>query len=221
MALPKKANALIGIMALGALAAVAFAVNTFGLQTRHPLNDSPLLILLAAALLTARLKVKLPGLTGNMSVNLPFILVSLTQLSLLEALLVALPSCAVQCLPKRGGKLKPIQLLFNLSTMAIAVTVSNLFSMRLSLPVGVAMFFLVQTLPVAGIIRLTEGGALRRIWLSIAQCSFPFYVLSAGLTSIATASTQQITWQLALVGLPVLYAIYGSYQSYFRQEASA
>ncbi len=210
--LPIKAVALTGAMTLGALAAIIFAT-----QSMHALQDARGLLLLAAALITARLKVKLPGLTGNMAVSLPFILISLTQLSLLESMLVAVPSCAVQSLPQRGGKLKPIQFLFNLSTTALSVTLASVCSARFSMPAGVAVFFLTQTVPVASIIQLTEGGALRRIWISIAQCSFPFYVLSAGLTSMAL-STQQPTWQWMLISLPMLYAVYCSYRSYFRQE---
>ena len=40
---------------------------------------------LIVACLAARLKVKLPGLTGSMSVNLPFILVAAAEMSSSEA----------------------------------------------------------------------------------------------------------------------------------------
>jgi hypothetical protein len=65
--------------------------------------------------------VKLPGLNGNMSVNLPFVLIAAVQLSLLEALLIALSSTFVQSLPKAGGKPKVVKMLFNISTMAVAL----------------------------------------------------------------------------------------------------
>ena len=95
MTLPRSALVLTGLMALGALAAMGYAVHTMS-----PLHDYRWLVVLVLALVTARLKVKLPGLTGNMAVNLPFLLIAVTQLSLLEALLVALPSCALQCIPR-------------------------------------------------------------------------------------------------------------------------
>jgi hypothetical protein len=216
MPLPKKALVLTGLITLGALAAVSYAVSTM-----RPMQDYRWLVLFTLALVTARLKVKLPGLTGNMSVNLPFLLIAVSQLSLLEALLVALPACVVQCWPKGGGKPKLVQMLFNLSMMAVAVTLASLISMTFATPLGAAVFFLAQTIPVAGIIRITEGGAIYRIWSSIAHCSFPFYVLSAGLTSIATSTTPQLGWQLPLVGLPVLFAIYRSYVSYFGMASLA
>jgi len=215
MPLPKKALVLIGLLALCALASVSYAVHTM-----HALHDYRCLLLCVLALATARLKVKLPGLTGNMAVNLPFLLIAVTQLSLLEALLIALPACAVQCFPKGGGKPKLVQMLFNLSMMAVAVAIASFVATHFTLLAGVG-FFLAQTVPVAGIIRLTEGGAMHRIWSSIAHCSFPFYVLSAGICSIATSTTPQFGWQLPLLSLPVLYAVYRSYKSYFRMPESA
>jgi hypothetical protein len=209
MTLPRSALVLTGLMALGALAAMGYAVHTMS-----PLHDC-WLVVLVLALVTARLKVKLPGLTGNMAVNLPFLLIAVTQLSLLEALLVALPSCALQCLPKGGGKPKPVQMVFNLGTTAVTVGVASVIAAHFTL-LAAGGFFLAQTVPVASIICLTEGGEIHRIWSSIAHLSFPFYILSAGLTSIATSATPQLGCQLPLVGLPVLYAIYRSYESYFR-----
>src|SRR5271165_6695663 len=113
MPLPKSALALTASMALAALAAVGYALNNM-----QPLRDYRFPVLLVLALVTARLKVKLPGLTGNMAVNLPFLLIAVAQLSMLEALLLALPACAVQCFPKFGGKPVTVQVIFNLSTTA-------------------------------------------------------------------------------------------------------
>ena len=215
MTLPRSALVLTCLMALGALAAMGYAVHTMS-----PLHDYRGLAVLVLALVTARLKVQLPGLTGNMAVNLPFLLIAVTQLSLLEALLVALPSCALQCIPKGGGRPKPVQMVFNLSTTAVAVGVASLIAAHFTL-LAAGGFFLSQTIPVASIICLTEGGKFHSIWSSIAHLSFPFYVLSAGLTSIATSATPQLGWQLPLVSLPVLYAIYRSYESYFRVPSLA
>ena len=218
MTLSKQALALITLMAVAALAAIVYAT-----QTGQPMHGYGFLALLAGAAATARLKVKLPGMTGCMSVCLPFLLMAASQLSMIEALLVALPACAVQCLPKGGGKPKLVQMLFNMSTMAVAVAAASLIGTHFAAVLGAAGFFVAQTVPVAGIIHLTEGGAVHRIWSSIAHQTFPFYVLSAGITSMATSSTvpQSSGWQVALLCLPVMYAIYRSYESYFREPALA
>ena len=209
--LPNMAIALTGVMSVTALAIICYAV--LGLETLH---SNRALALFVLAVVTARMKVKLPGLTGNMSVNLPFLLIAATQLTLLEALIVALPACAVQCLPRKSRKPNLLQMLFNLSTTAVAVGVANFASKRLAL-VAAACFFLLQTIPVASIIAITEGAAWVGTWCKIANLSFPFYVLSAGMVSLATASGTSLSWQVALLGTPVLYAIYRSYESYFEE----
>ena len=209
--LPNMAIALTGVMSVTALAIICYAV--LGLETLH---SNRALALFVLAVVTARMKVKLPGLTGNMSVNLPFLLIAATQLTLLEALIVALPACAVQCLPRKSRKPNLLQMLFNLSTTAVAVGVANFASKRLAL-VAAACFFLLQTIPVASIIAITEGAAWVGTWSKIANLSFPFYVLSAGMVSLATASGTSLSWQVALLSTPVLYAIYRSYESYFEE----
>ena len=202
-------------MTLAALAAVGHALHT--MQPRH---DYLFVVLFVLTVVTARLKVKLPGLNGNMAMNLPFLLIAVGQLSMLEALLVALPAYALQCFPEGGGKPKLIQMIFNLSTTTVAVAAASLIGTHFAL-LGAAGFFLAQTVPVGCIIRFTEGGAIHQIWSSIAHYSFPFYVLSTGITSIAKSFTAQFGWQLPLLGLLVLYAVYRSYQSYFRVPSVA
>ena len=111
---PKVAKFFIGLMALGGLTSLSC-----GLLHMHPFHHAEFATLLVLAVLASRLKVQLPGLHGNMSVNLPFFLIAVVELGLFEALLVALFSTAAQCFPKGGGKPKPLQLLFNVSTASI------------------------------------------------------------------------------------------------------
>src|SRR5690348_10957324 len=80
---------------------------------------------LLVACLAARLKVKLPGLTGSMSVNLPFILVAVAEMSPSEALAVACFSTFVQCLPRATQKFNTVQAIFNFANMALAVGVTR------------------------------------------------------------------------------------------------
>ena len=165
-----------------------------------------------------------------MSVNLPFILIAIVELSLAEALMIAAASTAAQCFPKDGGRPKAVKMLFNVSTVAVAVGLAGLIfqgmmplptawlSGPLLLSLAAASFFLAQTVPVATIISLTEGGSAPRIWLSIFHLSFPYYVLSAGVTSIVTTATHRIGWQIPLLVLPVMYGVYRSYRLYFGLE---
>jgi len=226
---PKVAKFFIGMMALGGLVSLSY-----GLLHMHPWHHAQFATLLMLAMLASRLKLKLPGLHGNMSVNLPFILIAMVELSLFQALMIALASTVAQCFPKDGGRPKAVQTLFNVSTVAVAVGLAGpILQGRMPLPTGwvsgplllslaAASFFLAQTIPVAAIISLTEGGNAVRIWLSIFHLSFPYYVLSAGVTSLVTTASQRIGWQVPLLVLPVMYGVYRSYRLYFgRPETSA
>ncbi|MHB8216918.1 MAG: hypothetical protein ACYDDS_12650 [Candidatus Sulfotelmatobacter sp.] len=200
------------------------------IQTPH---QARFLTLLAVAAISSRFKLKLPGLNGSMSVNLPFVLIAVAQFSLFEALVIALASTIVQCLSKDYNALKIVQTLFNSSTMAVAAGLAgSVFQGRTPLPsasisgsVFLALagttFFLVQTLPVATIISLTEGKAILTVWSGIVHLSFPYYVLSAGVASVATTASHFLGWQVPLVLMPVMCGVYRSYQVYFAGTGNA
>jgi hypothetical protein len=221
-------KAFIGLMALAAIAS-----TTYASLASHTPHAAYALAILALAAATSRMKVKLPGIDGNMSVNLPFLLMAVVNLSALEAVLIACLSTAVQCWPKPGSKFKPEQMLFNISMMAFAASMANLIwnagwlgraawaSEPLMLASATAAFFLGQTAPVAGIIKVAEGAAMRRVWLGIVQLSFPYYVLSAGMTSMVNLVSHHWGWQAALVIFPVMYGIHRSYRLYFSHAAEA
>jgi len=218
-------------IALTALTAIASTVYTS--LNSHTLHASYALALLALAAVTSRLKVKLPGIDGSMSVNLPFLLMAVVSLSALEAIIIACVSTAVQCWPKPQAKFKPAQMLFNLSMMAFAASIANMTwnsgwfakatwpTEPLMLALTTAAFFFGQTAPVAAIIHLAEGASLPRTWLSIAQMSFPYFVLSAGVSSMMRAVNYRFGWQAALVVFPVMFGVHRSYQLYFGKVAQA
>jgi hypothetical protein len=218
-------------IALTALTALSSTVFTS--VTSHTVHASFALALLVLAAATSRMKVKLPGIDGNMSVNLPFLLMAVVSLSALEAIIIACVSTAVQCWPKPQAKFKPKQMVFNVSMMAFATSLANLVwnagwfakatwpTEPLILALTTAAFFFGQTFPVAAIINLTEGASLPRTWLSIAQMSFPYFVLSAGVTSMTSVVTNHFGWQAALVVFPVMFGVYRSYRLYFGKVMQA
>jgi MASE9 protein len=218
----------IGSMVLAAAASATYA----GLYsyTLHPAQAAALLALAAA---TSRMKVKLPGITGNMSVNLPFLLIAVVSLSAVEATAIVCLSTVLQSLPKPGNKFKPEQMLFNVSMMGFAASLAGLIwhaasqgkagraSDPLMLALTTAVFFVGQTAPVAAIVTLTEGGLMRRTWLNIAQLSFPYYIVGAGVASIMASVSHSLGWPIAVAVFPVMYAIHRSYHVYFANVAEA
>ena len=223
----RRTKTFIGAMMLAAAITASYA--TFVSHAPHTYLAIAVLVL---AVVTSRMKVKLPGINGNMSVNLPFLLTAVASLSAAEALLIAFVSTATQCWPRKETKFNPQQMAFNLSMMVFASGLASLifhaswtstqsgFS-PLGLTLATTTLFLGQTAPVAAIIAVSEGKAAGQIWLSLAQLSFPYYVVSAGISTMVQSVGSHMGWGLALAVFPVMYVIHRSYRLYFGRMVEA
>lgn len=212
---------------IGAMMLAAVGTAGYAGFVSHTLHTYFALAVLVLAAVTSRMRVKLPGINGNMSVNLPFLLTAVVGLSAAETVAVACVSTAVQCWPRKHAKFNPQQMAFNLSMMAFASCVASLMfhadwlrgmqwsSGALGLALATATLFLGQTAPVAAIVAVSEGKAAGQIWWSLAHLSFPYYVVSAGVTTIAKAVSSHTGWGLALAVFPVMYGIHRSFRLYF------
>ncbi len=183
------------------------------------------LAVLLVACVAARLRIKLPGVTGTMSVNLPFILVAAAQMNTAEALAVGFISTFFQCLAK-GKKFNVMQVAFNCSTITLAVAATRFIyvapslasmvsSPALRLALAAAGYALANTVPVAIVIGLTEARSILRTWLEMLQLSFPYLVASASIAGVTLTVTQEIGWQVPLAVLPIMAGIFLSYKRYF------
>ena len=224
----RRIKTFIGAMMLAAAVSAGYA----GFES-HTLHTYFALAVLVLAAVTSRMKVKLPGINGNMSVNLPFLLTAVANLSAAEAVVVTCVSTAVQCWPRKDAKFNPQQMVFNVSMMAFASCMASVMlhgawlrgihwsSSTLGLALATATLFLGQTGPVAAIVAVSEGKAAGQIWWSLAHLSFPYYVVSAGVTSMVQAVSSHLGWGLALAVFPVMYGIHRSYRLYFGRIAES
>jgi hypothetical protein len=217
----------VAIIAISGLLVLGFAVfNTRAVPTGRFVS------FLLVACLAARLKIKLPGLTGTMSVNLPFILLAAAEMSLAEALVVGFISTVIQCIPRDKQKINPVQVAFSCSTIMLAVAVTRLVyastvvaamvpSAHLRLAVATAGYSLVNTVLIASVIGLTEAVNALQTWIQMVQLSFPYLVASAGVAGLALTMAPEIAWQVPLAVLPVMAGIFQSYRRYFATLTSA
>jgi len=222
----RRAKTLIVVMMLAAAGLAAYA----GIAS-HKLHPYFALAVLALAAVTSRMKVRLPGINGNMSVNLPFLLTAAVNLSALEAVVITCVSTVVQCWPRKSAKFNREQMAFNVSMMTFASSLASLMfhaewlhrtpwgSTTMGLVLAAATLFLGQTGPVAAIIAVSEGKAAGATWWSLAHFSFPYYVLSAGISSMLQTVSSHMGWQLALAVFPLMYGIHRSYRLYFGKPA--
>lgn len=218
---------------IGAMMVIGLSVAGYASATSHTGHGYFAVAVLAVAAATSRMKVKLPGVNGNMSVNLPFLLTAVVNLSAAEAAVITCISTAVQCWPRKNTKFNPQQMTFNLSMMVFAISAASLVfhavsqspmlwhSTTLGLVLATVSVFLAQTTPVAAIVAVSESKSAWQVWSSIAQLSFPYYVVGAGVTSMVEAMTMHLGWGLALAVFPVMFVIYRSYQLYFSAMAES
>lgn len=204
----------------------------FAAQFHHePVLWARFFTFLVVTLFAARCNVTLPGITGSMSVNVPFILIAVTQLGLWESIFIACSSGLVQCFMS-SRKTNAVKLLFNVCNMANATAVAYvLFNLHLQnaeltthsllLIAAAAGYFLVNTIPVAVIISLTERQNPARLWSKVFLWTFPYYLMSAGLAFLASTVTRFVGWQTAVGLLPVMFGVYVSYRMYTSQHQSA
>src|SRR5579864_40748 len=179
------------------------------------------------AVLASGLKMRLPGVTGTISVCFFFLLMGIVSLSLPEVLLTGFTAALVQYVWHSAKKLTVVQLLFNVASVSIAISASYavfhatwLRSLPIELAVMLAIlactYFAANTFPVAVIIALTEDKPFTKVWRTSYSWSFPYYVLGAASAGLFEIARRYLGWQTTMLGLPVIYLIYRSYGLHLR-----
>jgi hypothetical protein len=206
--------------------AAGATVLLYGLVHLRPASLLAFLVFLALALLASRLKVKLPGVHGTMSVNLPFFLMAAVKLSIPEALVIACIGAIAQSL----GRSRPVQTVFNAAALTSSVALAawasaTALQYQLVLPVAIvaagAAYFLGNTILMTLVMWLAEGERPMAIWARMFELSFPYYLLSATIAAIVCGSMKDAGWTVTLIVLVAMYLTYRSYRGYFARPAEA
>ena len=177
------------------------------------------------AIASSGMKISIPGIDGNLSVNHIFTLLTLVELDRPQALLLGLLSAVVQTLWKTKRKPRLVQLIFNLSCIALTVSMAALIFNQpwfRSLPEGEALrlgaagtaYFLINTLCVSIVIGLSEKRKIQRIWRGCYVWTFPYYMVGVSLAEMVHTSIERLGWRFTVALVPLLYLIYRSFRLY-------
>jgi diguanylate cyclase (GGDEF)-like protein/putative nucleotidyltransferase with HDIG domain len=196
----------------------------------------PFVFLLAMAVVTSRMKVRLPLVEGTVSVNFLFILLGAIELNAPQTVLIAAAATLSQCLWKPRHRVTLIQLVFNVSSSAYSgfgchLVFANLAASSVPslsylpvLPVvgAVATYFFLNTLSVSGIIFLTQDAQTQKktlveTWHGSFLYTAPQYLIGALLVLILDRLYSAFGGVIFLLVLPVLFLIYYSYRLYLGQ----
>ncbi len=169
-------------------------------------------------------KAVLPGFESTVSVNFVFFPLGICNMTLPETLVLGITAAVVQCYWRATKRLHAIHFLFNLSQVAIAITgaywmyraSSWLLHGRsaIALLLAAITFFLLNTLPVATVVALVEEKPVVKKWRESYAWPFPYYLIGAAIAGIIQLVNRMAGWEMSILLLPALYAIYRSYRLY-------
>jgi signal transduction histidine kinase/CheY-like chemotaxis protein len=189
----------------------------------HSPDTASLLVYAALSILAASVKLYLPGITGTISAGFILVFYGIISLDLPQVLLGGCLAVLVQYLWQSKKKLRLVQVLFNLASGALAISLSFwvfhshwLRRLPLEEPLMVALlactYFLLTTGLVAGVIALTESKSIWDVWSGSYQWVFPYYLLGAGTAWILEVLKLHFGWQTSMLAVPVMYVVYRSYR---------
>jgi len=202
---------------------VGVAIASLRAASGHPAEQwGHFFVYLVAILLSSGMKVAMPRSEGTMSVNFPFILLAILQLSPLQAVMLATASVIAQ---GRYRVIKPftlVQILFNVANVTTATVFAwyaYVASVRLhaesapALAIAATVYFLANTVPLALILGWDSGTAPFAKWLQEFPWYLPFYLVGAVLAVAAHFIGIKFGWMTSMLLIPMVYTVYRAYSA--------
>ena len=216
---------------ISAMIVVASAVSAVSLPAWNQGQNIRSLMYIALALAAANLKVRLPGITGAMSVTFLFVLVSLPDLSLPQVIAVGLAGTAGTLLFRAKSR-NSAKLLFNLSISVLASAASFavfhstlLRSQNNSLPLlllfASATQYIINTSSISVVIAMTEKKSAWRVWKESFLWTASHNLVGAGIAAVFHVEEQYLGWEATVLTMPVVWLVYRSYSLHLERLESA
>lgn len=208
-----------------AVALVALAASVVGSPWGHLPAFAMMLVI---TLVASRFKVSLPGLEGNVSVNLPFLLIAAVQFGAGEAIVLALLSTLVQSISNPMSARKLTQMQFNCATIMLATaaaqfaarSANSLIPASSMAVVAASVAYLAVNVGLVGaVIGMSDKRPVLHTVGQVFTLTFPHFVLGAGVAHFLT-STASMSWTGATGALAVMILVYFSYRRVFAAQES-
>lgn len=224
--MPVNAKLYVALVSAAGTAAMVYAF----VDTERPHDLGRLCAYFLLSLLAATLKLRLPGVTGTMSVGFVFVLLGISELTLAETMLIACTGVIVQCLWKATARPAAVQVLFNVSAVAASLLLAYecvLFvrshwhapALPVALAVATCVYFSSNSLLVSGVLSLVHRAPLRVVWPQCYLFAFPYHLLGGALVTIMAVSGHAVGWKPPLLLLPVMGLAFLGYRIYLVRPA--
>lgn len=208
--MPRNPNLYIYGVIVAGLAVFGGAVSTSPMG-----SDSAFWLYVAAALVGAALKVRLPGINGSYSLGFLFALYGLTHFSLSDTLIATLGGALVQSYWRTVKRPTPLQAGFNLGNLSLSVGGAWMAYHGLAaqqhfaaLALAAAVYFFLNTILVSGVLSILEGQPLPTIAAHWYFWSFPYYLVGAMLIGLLPSQGVAVPAVAWLLLMPVLYLVH-------------
>jgi len=224
--MPAKAKFFVALAIIPGLIMLALGVSHW--ESADPVRFTIYLLL---ALVASTLTVRLPGLSGTMSLNFLFILIGVAQMSFSETLALGAIATVTQCLWNSKTRPGIPQVLFNVAALTMAITSANFIyhlpqiqrvngKIVVLLALAACFFFLTNTVLVATVLSLAETRPFARTWQQCFLWTFPYYLIGAGVAGMVSISSQYVGWRTALLIVPIMYLTYLHYRVHVERHAA-
>jgi len=208
---------------VSAAGSVALAAALSEWRFSHPVRFP---IYFALAVLTAMVKIRFPRIGGTFASNSLFVILGLAELDITETMLIACGAAAGQTLLNVKEKPNPIQLIFNIAAAAVSTSVAALVKKTIegaggspvwSVALAAAVFYLVNTLVVSGVLALLHAQSAQRLWRAWMRWTTPAFIVSAAAAMALFVINPTFHPGLTLLFVPVAIA----FQLWYRRLIDA
>ncbi len=212
---------------VAAVIAVAAAGLASALVFTKQLSDPTIFAhCLALALLTSTFKVRLPGMRNSIAASFVLFLIAMAHLNLAETLILTIPCTVLQCLWRPRSRPKAIQVVFSVACTLVSTGVAGMLFFSFdnkgtsvpALVVAATAFFFVNSLLVATVVGLVQSESIGQLWRQLHRWAFPYYLGGAIMAALVVMYSRVAGFHQALAMLPLLYAVYLSYDTYVASE---
>jgi len=178
-------------------------------------------VYLALAALSSLVRLKRAG--HGISLSLPFVLLSIVDLTVSEAVLIGCVAVLIHSLRSTHMRASALRVLVAVAIQATVIATGgfvlgsllppymNVTSVRFL--VGAISLFVANTLPVVIAVRLSSKERLGKLWQESYSWSLPYYLVCGALAIVAHRGQDTLTLEASLVVLPTILLAYRYYRS--------
>lgn len=217
--------AIVYIIAIVMLAVPVAASAALEFNTQIPLRT---LCYVLVSVLSARIKVALPGMKGTMTSAFFIALIAIAELSEPEALLVVAAGAITQSIWNTQSRPSMMRMVFNLAVFVLATSSAHqmihhvlpgagLDSHVVKVVAGALVYFVLNALLVAGAISISESRPLLGLLRESTVWGFPFFLIGASIAAVVTKMSVTVGWESTVLAFAVVMIVHRYYKVYLNR----